>query len=102
MSAGLVPSFKYVSDKERWPGEIFCPLLMRHGPPPPGVKWYGKAKRLHLTNLEAKEWEANIRADCTKAVGDATVISHYKPEWRRKHALNIKNLFIRWCRDERR
>lgn len=98
----MTPSFKYVSDKDRWEGEIFCPLLMRHGPPPKGVKWYGKKQRVHFTDPDSFGWNDKIAEDCIAAVESTTILSHYKPLWRERHALNIKNRFIRWCRDGQR
>lgn len=94
-----VSSFKYTDRRENWETEIFLPLLMRHGGPPKGVKYYGKQKRLHLTSPEAKSWSHHIAADCNKAVQDSVIVSHYKPHWKSTRALHLKNLFIRWCRD---
>lgn len=96
------PSFKYTDREDRWEGDIFCPLLMRHGPPPRGAKWYGEARRLHLTDAEAKQWSNKIVADCETAVNSSSLLTHYKQGFRNMLARKIKNDFIRWCRDNQR
>lgn len=95
----MVPSFKWSSHEDDWDGMIFAPLLMRHGPPPKGVKWYGNDNRPRFTSMEARKWQQAVSDDCRAAVEAATPLTHYKPMWRERHALNIKNRFIRWCRD---
>ena len=100
--AKYVPSFRYTQYEDNWTGLIFCPLLMRHGSPPKGVKWYGEMKRLHLTTSEAKQWSNEIVRDCEEALEESDLLSHYKPNFRKMLARKIKNDFIRWCRDERK
>ena len=96
-----VPSFKYTRVKEDWPAAIFTPLLMRHGTPPEGIKFYGQQQRLHVRGADARKWMDKIAADCKKAVEDASCLSHYKPYWRENHALHIKNEFIEWIKENR-
>jgi hypothetical protein len=71
---------------------------MRHGPPPPGVKWYGIEQRIHIVSSESRAWTDRIAADCKKAVEDAQQLSHFSYYWRYNHALHIKNKFLEWCR----
>lgn len=94
-------SFRYTRHEEEWPGFIFAPLLLRHGPPPPGIKYQTGSQRYYVNGDEAKRWHAKVKADCKKGIEDAMQLSHYKPYWREMHALNVKNQFIRWCLDAR-
>ncbi len=94
-----VASFKYTSKEENWEGDIFCPLLMRHGPPPKGVKWYGSENRPRFTDVEAKKWVGYIVADCERALNDSNLLSHYKQNYRNMLARKIKNLFVNWCKE---
>ncbi len=96
--AQVIPSFKYTRKRSEWPGAIFTPLLMRHGRPPSGVKWYGEQHRLYIRSKEAQDWEQAIIRDCEAAL-DCPLMSHYADTFRERQARHVKNKFIEWCRE---
>ena len=100
--AEFVPTFEYTANKEKWEEVIFVPLLLRYGPPPHGIKFYGSKADVfetsypRMTTMAAKRYVARIKYDIGKAVFSSNIISHYKRNWKEKHALHIKNLYLRW------
>ncbi len=95
-------SFVWTRRKEEWQGTIFTPLLLRHGPPPPGVKWYGKQnpeQRVHLTDHEARQYVKEVVDDIYLAICNANSMSHYHEMYLLKLAKHVKNHFLKWCRE---
>lgn len=94
-------SFKYTDKREDWPGFIFTPLLMRHGPPPPKLKYSPDKSRYYTNCPEARAWHDRVKADCLKETVESPLLSHYSKHYREMLGLGIKNKFIRWCLDAR-
>jgi hypothetical protein len=95
-----VPSFRFTSDESRWEDEIFPCLLMRHGPPPRGVKFYGTQGRIYFSDRASRLWVGDIIADCQLAIQGTGFMSHCTDISRERKARQIKNRFIEWLRDE--
>lgn len=93
------PCFKFSTNEEDWPEYAFVALLMRHGKPPKGFKWYGKKERLHVTDAEAKEYAEKLVADIRGAIDQSRFLSHYSDRYVQIYALNMKNKYMRWWRE---
>lgn len=83
-----------------------CSLLLRHGPPPSGVKWYGteaseERKRMHIMTKEARDYVDNIIVDCRMALEESGLMSHFSERYRAMYARKMKNDFLRWCHERR-
>lgn len=96
----VTPSFRYSDKYENWE-QAFVALLLRHGPVPKGIKWYGEMRRLHVRDKEAGKWIDVIVDDCRAAIETSGLLSHFTPLYRDKKARHMKNQFLRWCRDGR-
>ena len=98
-STSSEPYFRFTSDTEKWESETFPWLLMVIGPPPKGIKWYGKPKRLHVQSPEARQWIEKIVEVCRRSIETSGFMSHYREGYRMMYARKMKNDFVRWCRD---
>ena len=74
-------------------------LLMIVGAPPSGIKFYGKDQRLYVKGMEASQWVTKVEALCLRGIDVSGFMSHYRPNYRLMLAKNMKNHFVRWCRD---
>ena len=92
-------TFHYTSKKDEWPGAIFAPLLMRHGPPPRGVKFYGKGDTMHIRTPEAQRYITRLIQDIQRCIWDDSSVSHFAENWKMTHARHIKNRYLRWIYD---
>jgi hypothetical protein len=92
------PSFKYSHDPEKW-GDFWPILLMVHGPPPPGIKYYGKDSYPRYTTKEAREWMRDIVDDCRMAIEESGYMSHWQERSRDVRSRMMKNKFLEWIED---
>jgi hypothetical protein len=91
------PIFRYTSDKKRWEAEIWPMILMVLGPPPKGIKFYGKSETMHIRSKEAQRYVNKLVAIFKKAVlAEDSSVSHYTTNWKITRAAHMKNLYLRW------
>lgn len=93
------PSFKFTRKEEEWPEYAWPALLMRHGRPPSGVKFYGTHERLHAIDKEAMKYVDDIVDDCRASIEHSGFMSHYTERYRIMLSKKMKNLFLRWWHD---
>lgn len=94
-----IPSFKFTRLEEEWPEYAWPALLMRHGPPPEGIKWYGKGERMHVTDAEARKYVDKVVADIRCSIDESGFMSHYSDRYVEMMSLNMKNKYMRWWRE---
>ena len=98
----MTPSFQFTRNDKEWEDTAFPALLMRHGAPPAGVKWYGKQERMTLTTGEARSYVNGVINDIHAAILKHGVMCVYSSNYQKMMSRAMKNKFMRWCYEYRK
>ena len=98
----MTPSTKWTRDCAERKAVVFPSLLMRHGAPPAGVKFYGEAERMRLTSAEARSYVNKIIDDIFASMVQAGYLDHTTVNYRKMMARSVKNKYLRWWYEYRK